>query len=441
MTYQQAIEYLESCRILGSRPGLDSIKALLKRMGNPEKDLRIIHIAGTNGKGSTASYISHILMAAGYRVGFFSSPAVYDLCEMIQFNNVNITEEMFAVTLEQTKQAAARMKAEGLFPPTEFEVITATAYAFFQRSFCDYVVVECGMGGRLDATNVMEHTEVSVLCRIAMDHVGFLGDTLTAITKEKCGIMRKNTPVVVYPVQEKEVLDEIKKSSMVYSACVCVPDKEKLTVTQSGADGSLFSYGKYHNLQITLPGEHQIFNALTAVCAVDCLREKGAVISKESVRKGLCNTKWSGRFEILDKDLPVVLDGAHNLNGVYAFTDAIKRCYPKKSFVGVVGMLRDKEFKECLCEFSKICRLLVLTEVDSIRTASVDEMEKTAQELGIRYITLQSPKEAASYAFSVRKEGEGIFCAGSLYNLATFKSVCQKESKHYQEKMGLEENE
>ncbi|MBQ4517873.1 MAG: bifunctional folylpolyglutamate synthase/dihydrofolate synthase [Clostridia bacterium] len=429
MTYQEAVEYLESSKNLGSRPGLDTIKELLRRMGNPEKHLRFIHVAGTNGKGSTAGFISYILEFAGYRVGFFSSPAVYHLLETIKLNNCNITEEQFASTLEQTRRAAELMKKDGLFPPTEFEVLTATAYAFFCHSSCDYVVVECGMGGRLDATNVMEHTEVSVLCRIAKDHVGFLGETLTDITKEKCGILRTKTPVAVYPFQDEEVVNEIKKNSELYSARVYVPDQDKLTIMQSDASGSLFSYGKYQNLQIELPGEHQVYNALTAICAIECLIDTGAKISKNAIKNGLRNAKWPGRFEILDKDLPVVLDGAHNLNGVLAFTDALKRCYPEKSMIGIVGMLRDKDYKASLSEFAKVCRMLVLTEVDSSRTAKAEEMEKAAQELGIDFVVIASPVEAVFYAFTIRKEVEGIFCAGSLYNLATFKKTCLEQIK------------
>lgn len=425
MTYQKAVEYLESCRVLGSRPGLDSIKELLSRMDHPEQKIRVIHIAGTNGKGSTASFISHILASAGYKVGFFSSPAVYELREMIKLNNRNITEEEFAKKLEFTKQAAERMIAEGLFPPTEFEIMTATAYAFFSHSNCDYVVAECGMGGRLDATNVMESTEVSVLCRIAMDHTGFLGDTLASIAREKCGIMRKQTPVVIYPVQEQEAMDEIIKTAKEHSSIVLMPNKAELTIIESNDEGSLFSYGRYHNLKIKLPGQHQIFNALTAVMAIEALNENGADISEKAIKDGLYCANWSGRFEVLDKNLPVILDGAHNMNGVQAFVETMKTYYPKQSFIGVVGMLRDKEYMSCLTEFAKVCRFLVLTEVANPRTATVEELAQAAKQIGVSYVTVPSPEEAVCYAFAKRDENEGIFCVGSLYNLATFKNVCK----------------
>jgi len=430
MTYQEAIEYLESCKILGSRPGLDSIKALLLRMGNPEKNLRFIHVAGTNGKGSTGSFISHILEAAGYRVGFFSSPAVFNLHETIKLNNINITEQELTSTLEFTKKAAEQMKAEGLFPPTEFEVMTATAYAFFARSSCDFVVAECGMGGRLDATNVMEHTEVSVLCRIALDHVGFLGETLLAITKEKCGILRKNSPVVVYPHQEKEVFDQIRKMAEEYVAPVFVPDINKLTIEKMNENGSKFTYDN-EMLQINLPGKHQIFNALVAIEAVKVLKNKGSDIPLSAVQDGLLQAHWAGRFEALDKDIPVILDGAHNLNGVLAFVETVKNCYPEKRFIGIVGMLRDKDYMLCLAEFAKVCRLLVLTEVNNLRTAKIEELEKAVEKIDIESILVKSPEEAVRYAFAARENDEGIFCAGSLYNLAVYKDACQTERMNH----------
>ncbi len=421
LNFQEAVTYIQLKKILGSRPGLASIYALLERMNHPEKQLRCIHLAGTNGKGSIGNYLSHILQCAGYRVGFFSSPAVYDLCEMIRFNNQNITENDFAESVCVVKTAADAMEREGLLPPTEFELLTATAFHYFLKKSCDYVVVECGMGGRLDATNVLENTAASVLCRIDFDHTNFLGKTLTEISKEKCGIMRQNTPVVVYPVQEDEVIKTIQSEAEKQFSTVYQPMPERVHIIACDASGSCFSYGPFLEMKIKMQGKHQVYNAVTALEVICRLKAQGANISNDAVGTGLLEASWAGRFERLLDHPPVILDGAHNVNGVKAFTEAIKNNYPHQTFIGVVGMLCDKELSPCLQLFAHVCRVLVLTEVVSERTATVEALKKAAEELSIPVVTVKNPAEAIKYAFAIKSDSDGVFCAGSLYNLAIFK--------------------
>ncbi len=420
MTYDEAVSYLEACRTLGSRPGLETIKALLKHMGHPEQKLKFIHIAGTNGKGSTGSFISSILASAGYKVGLFSSPAVYHLCEMIAINGEFISKSQFAEALGVVKKAADGMIHEGLFPPTEFEILTAVAYFYFTQISCDFAIMECGMGGRLDATNVMEETMVSVLSRIDYDHMNFLGDTLTAITREKCGILRAGRPVVSYPLQEKDVLDEIKRMTDEHKCSFSMPLFDAITIHSCDENGSSFSYDSYNNLRVSLLGKHQIFNAVTALETINSLKGNGIQVSQQAIYEGLLNAKWNGRFQLFSNQPPIILDGAHNVNGVRALTESIETVFSEHSFIGVVGMLCDKNYAESLAQISKVCNLLIFTKVKNPRSATTDALAETAKKLNIPFFIEEEPDVAVKKAVTLSDGKLGVLCAGSLYNLAIY---------------------
>lgn len=426
MTYDEALLYLNSRKFLGSRPGLATIQALLKHMSNPEQSLKVIHIAGTNGKGSVGSMLSAVLSAAGYRVGFFSSPAIYNITEMIRLNGEEISKDMLAQALTDARKSAEMIERQNALFPTEFEIMTGAAYWVFARQCCDYAVIECGMGGSLDATNVNHDTILSVLTRIDYDHTGFLGKTLSKITKNKCGILRNGKPVVVYPKQEAEVLQTISDEIKAKGSAKHVADVSELIIKESTSSGSRFSYGAYNDVFLSLCGEHQIYNALTTLKAVDVLKEQGALIADDAVYQGLANCKWLGRFEIISHKPPVILDGAHNQNGVKAFVKSLKKTYPGQSFIGVVGMLRDKNVAECLKMLSKVCEGLVLTTVNNPRSATKEDLLTFAQGLQIPYVIEENPDRAVKKTFTMRKNEQGVFCVGSLYNLTVYKESCQK---------------
>ncbi len=426
MDYRESVCYLEKCALLGSKPGLDTVTELLKRLGFPQDSLRIIHLAGTNGKGSVGCFLQSVLKTAGYRVGFFTSPFLFARREMIQIGGEQISEIDFASFVSKVGNMADEMENEGLSHPTEFEIMTAVAYLFFAEKKCDYVVIEAGMGGEKDATNVMRQSEVSVLTRIDYDHLQFLGATLSEITQEKCGIFRAGVPVVVYPCQERESLLTIENEAEKRGAELVIPLKDSIYIEKSDRFGSVFSYGKFKNIQISLCGKHQILNAVTALMVLLVLREKGAEISDKAIHDGFLSARWEGRFEILSQEPPVLLDGAHNVNGAIAFSKAVWDCFGEKKFIGVVGMLRDKDFETSLFEFSKVCRMLILTEVPNPRSASAEELLQAANKLGISATTQKNPAKAVSLAFRQREKGEGILCVGSLYALPIFKESCQR---------------
>ncbi len=429
MNYQEAEQYLDQCSLLGSKPGLETVTELLYRMKNPQKHLRFIHIAGTNGKGSIGAFLQNVLIEAGYRVGFFTSPFFQSRREMIRLNGAYIGEEDFARMTVIVREGADAMVQDGFAHPTEFELLTAGAYEFFRQEQCDFVIAEAGMGGRLDATNVMERSEVSVISRIDYDHTVFLGDTLTDITREKCGIFRSSCPVVVYPDQETESLSVIQREIEQKHCPLILPLKQGIAIETQGVDGSVFSYGEMKQLSISLCGEHQVYNAVTALSTLLVLQEKYKGITEQVIRRGFEKTLWSGRFEILQAMPPVVLDGAHNVNGACAFSKAIEACYPGQSFVGVVGMLKDKDFKTALAEFGRVCDRLIVTKVPNPRTAEPVELKAVAEELEIPVTEEVDPVNAVRQAFQTKTPEQGVFCVGSLYALPSFRKGCLEAIK------------
>ena len=426
MNYQESIEYLTTCQLLGSKPGLITVTELLRRLDNPQDSLRVIHIAGTNGKGSVGCFLQAVLKEAGLGVGFFTSPYLFCHREMIQLNGEDISEKDFAAILTVVRSHADAMEENGFAHPTEFEILTAAAYLFFVEKHCDYVIMEAGMGGEKDATNVMKQTEVSVLTRIDYDHIQFLGNTLTEITREKCGIFRSGCPAVIYPCQETETLLTIQKEAEKRGASLVMPLRDAVIIEKNDDEGNVFSYGKLKHLAIAMCGKHQVYNAVTALAVLLVLRQKGADISDDAIYRGFLHARWAGRFELLSKQPPVLLDGAHNLNGAKAFADAVLTSFPRQSFIGVVGMLRDKDFKASLSEFAKVCDSLILTEVPNPRSAKAEELLLAAETMGIPAVAVPNPEEAVLQAFRDKQEGQGVLCVGSLYALPIFKTTCQK---------------
>lgn len=424
MNYQESIDYLHRCAALGSRPGLDTITTLLNRLQNPQNRLQIIHLAGTNGKGSVGCFLQSALMAAGYRVGFFTSP--YFVChrEMIRLNGENISESATASILTKVGEKADAMEKEGMAHPTEFEIMTAAAYSYFDEEKCDFAIIESGMGGAKDATNVMQASAVSVLTRIDYDHLQFLGTTLAEITREKCGIFRSGCPVVVYPEQESEVFSVIEQELKKTGAPLVLPLKDSVLIEKTDETGSIFSYGKWKQVQISLRGKHQVFNAVTALSVLSVLMQNSVLIPPAAIYSGFASARWEGRFEVLSDKPVVVLDGAHNLNGAHAFSATVSDCYPDKTFIGVVGMLKDKDFEASLAVFSTVCRKLILTEVPNPRSATAKQLLKAAERLGIDAVCEKNPESAVCRAFSEQQKEEGIFCVGSLYALPAFKEAC-----------------
>lgn len=338
------IEYLTTARWQTVNLGLSRTRELLARLGNPQDTLRFVHVAGTNGKGSTCAFVASVLEQAGYQVGLFTSPALYCFEDRIRVNGVNITsEELFSVT-ERVKEAADKMEEH----PTEFELLTAVAFCHFAQKNCDIVIAEVGMGGRLDSTNVIARPEVAVITPIAFDHCAFLGNTLPEIAREKAGIIKAQSPCVSAP-QAPPVAEVIAEVSQRELAPLRVVDLDELEGSEA-----CFSYRGRHDLSLGLAGAFQLINAASALDAIDVLKQEGWAIPEEAVRSGLARTAWPGRFEVVSEEPLIIFDGGHNVAGMEALVDALEKAYPSHYRIALSGVLEDKAYEE-------MARLLALS--------------------------------------------------------------------------------
>lgn len=407
MIYKEAVEYIHSLNKFGSRPGLDNIGRLLKALGEPQKKLKIIHVAGTNGKGSTCSFISSVLREHNLKVGLYISPFVVCFNERIQINGEYIPNDKLAEYTAKVKKATDSVN-DHQNPITEFEFITALGFCYFADEKCDAVVLEVGLGGRLDATNIIESPCVSVITKIDLDHTGVLGDTIEKIAAEKCGIIKGNCPTVTASDNSPEALEVIKQVACQKTSCLTVADISKAKVLSSNIFGSCFEYGK-ETYSISLPGLHQISNAVTAINA---LRVAFPDISDRAIIKGLKSTSLPARCEIISSEPPVLLDGSHNPNG----TMALNRLLNGSSFdggVAVVGFMADKDVRDALQMLSGRFSHVISVEVKSnSRSMKANELKDVCRELFDSTDSAESYDEAVQKATAFNKP---IVVFGSLY--------------------------
>ena len=320
MNYEQALQYIHSLERFGSKPGLERIEALAERLGNPQNHLKIIHIAGTNGKGSTAAFIAEILTEAGYSTGLYTSPFVVRFNERIRLNGQEISDSDLAEYVSRVKAAIDKMLEDGLEHPTEFEVITALSFLYFHERKCDVVVLEVGMGGRFDATNIIPCPLVSVITKIEMDHMAILGDTLSKIAFEKAGIIKKGGYVVTYP-QEKSALETIEAVCKEKEATLYYANTKDITDITLKPGLLHFRHPDLGIIETPVVGVHQVNNAQVAIKAIEALNMQGFHIGKEEIRNGFKKTSWLGRFELLSRNPDFYIDAAHNPDGIRSFIE------------------------------------------------------------------------------------------------------------------------
>ena len=345
MTYKEARVYLDEMSKYGSVLGLDTIRGLLRELGNPQESLKFIHIAGTNGKGSVLAYTSTILSEAGYRIGRYVSPTVISYLERIQMNGRWISEEEFAELTEKVKEAIARLKAAGESLPTVFETETAIAFLYFRKMNCDFVVLETGLGGELDATNIVKNTVCAVFATISRDHLGVIGNTLEEIAQTKAGIIKNGCAVV--SAQQKETVSEILKKRAEASDCSYrEADLSRFLVEKEDYHGIRFSYKEYKNLRGSLAGECQIANLATALEVIRTLNALGISVPETAVRKGLEETRWPGRFTFLMEHPVFLVDGAHNEDAAQKLRMSMERYFPGRRLILILGVFKDKEYEK-----------------------------------------------------------------------------------------------
>lgn len=419
MDYKEALDYIHNTNKFGVVLGLENIKRLLELMGNPQKDLKFIHVAGTNGKGSTSSYITNMLTVADYQVGFFTSPFLERFNERIRINNENIPDEDLGDVTEFTKNAVDKMLAEGLNHPTEFEVVTAIAIEYYKRKAVDFVVLEVGLGGRFDSTNVIDDSLISVIVPIAMDHIDILGDTLEKIAYEKAGIIKKNGLVVSYP-QDAEAREVVEKVAKEEQATLITVPVENLVVSEMNEMGTRFdfSYGGHvmKDLQIRLIGNHQAYNASTAITTVLALKDSGAIeITDAEIREGLEQTRWIGRLELLKTSPRFIIDGAHNMQGIEALKKTIEEVFQYDKLILGLGILKDKDVESMISEMAPVGDEIIVTEPNIFRAMTADELGERIGKYNPNYTVEKDIQKAIDLAYEKAGENDIILFSGSLY--------------------------
>ena len=411
MTIDNALSYIHKTKWLGSKPGLSRTEKLLSLMGNPHKKLKFIHVAGTNGKGSVCSCLSSVLIKAGYKTGLYTSPYINVFNERMQVNGYMISDDVLCELTEYIKPFADSMKDD---PPTEFELITALAMEYFARENCDIVVLEVGMGGELDSTNVIDTPEAAVIMAIDLDHTSFLGSTVEEVAQAKAGIIKKDGDVITYE-QQKSVEEVFRQKCLEVNATLQSADFSYLSNIRTSLDYVTFDYRDFKDINLGLVGVYQPKNACVAIETCLVLQKKGYHITKENIYDGLRDVKWAGRFEILGKNPVFVLDGAHNPHGMAGTTESLKRHFDGRKIHFLVGAMADKDVKGMMSMLLPLADDFIAVRPDNDRAMSAENLKNLLIEIGAKAESCDSIENAVKLL--VDKAGKDGICAclGSLY--------------------------
>lgn len=421
MDYQQALDYISSFGRFGSRPGLERMHWLLERLDHPERSMAFVHVAGTNGKGSTTAFVHGILRAAGHRVGMFTSPYLEAFTNRIGVNGHDIDQAKLASLVARLQPLFDQINASELGPITQFEVTTVLALCYYRETQVEFVAWEVGLGGRLDATNVVTPL-VSVITNIGMDHTEVLGSTLAAIAGEKAGIIKRDVPLVT-AVEEDEPWQVIAGQAADLHAPVWRLGQDfQYQREEYSLDGQSFVYrdqaGAKMRLQISLLGEHQCRNAALAVAAVRQLERRGLCIPAEAYAEGLKHTRWPGRLEIMSREPLVLVDGAHNPHGTRVLRQALLDYFPGRKLVMVLGILKDKERQEMFSHLLPLASRVLFTAPQYGRATDPETLLSDAAEFAVPAVTTASVPQAIDEALAGLGPDELLLVAGSLYTVA-----------------------
>ena len=409
--------------------GLERVVVLLEKLGNPQTRLKYIHVAGTNGKGSVCAMTAGILQCAGFQTGLFTSPVISDDREQFRVNGEMISKKDCS-RLERTVQRACEDMEDS---PSEFEKAVALAFLYFVERKCEFVVLEVGLGGEDDATNVIDAPEVAAIVNIDFDHMGFLGNTLTQIAQKKAGIIKENTTVVTTE-QKDEVMSVLRERCAATNSRLIPTSATQIQVKEKGLSGLCFDYAKedrtgsevLQNLRLSLVGDHQCQNAAVVLQVIACLREKGYSIPVEAIRDGLESVHWPGRFEVISRKPLVIMDGAHNPDGIRALRHNLKEYCPGEKFVFIAGILKDKDYREMLGQMLPFADSFVTIEPDNLRAMSAGECGAAISDCGFtgEIFISDDKKQAVSVALGIaRDKGIGVCAFGSLYSVGALRAA------------------
>ena len=421
MDYKEALEYIESIGHFGSKPGLERVTELLKKLGNPQEGLKYIHVAGTNGKGSCASMTASVLKAAGYKTGLFTSPYLYRFNERMQINGKDIGDEALAQLVERVKPLAEAMDDH----PTEFEIITAAAFLWYKEENCDVVVLEVGLGGRFDATNIIGAPEVAVIMNIGLDHTEILGDTLEKIAFEKAGIIKPGCDVVMYQQQES-VMDVVRARCDEVGAALHVADFSAVKGEFDSVFGQTFSY-KGEPYALPLLGAHQLRNAAVVLEVVNALRARGWKLEQTDVEHGVYSVNWPGRFELINEEPMFIVDGGHNPQCAASVAENLAHYFPDYRRVILLGILRDKDYAELTDILDPLADEYVCITPDSPRALKAAELADHLAKYGKPVTVCDGIRDGVEAAVKAASGETDMVCAvGSLYSVGEIRACFEK---------------
>lgn len=411
MNYKDSVKYIHSLLKFGMNLGLQRISALLNELGNPQEKLEFVHVAGTNGKGTTSTMLSSILCAAGKKTGLFTSPYVFDFCERTQINNKNIPHDDLSRVVEKVKNACDRLSAKGT-EPTEFEAITAAAMLYFYEQKCDAVVLEVGLGGRYDSTNIIPCPKAAVITSISLDHTKILGDTVEKIAAEKCGIIKNGGTVITTSEQNEKALSVIKDTVKEKNGRLLIGDVSAAEILSEDIFGTEISYNGL-TVKIPLVGRHQVENTVGVITAARALG-----ISDEFIKKGIESTVIHARMEIISRSPVIMLDGGHNPECAAALENVLVRFAGDKNITVLIGMMADKDTKDYLAAILPHCKTAVFTKPSNPRAEDENVLLREGKCFCRDVVSVKDPKDAYKKAESLVKNGDMLLVCGSFYLLS-----------------------
>ncbi len=417
MEYEKVLDYIHSLEKFGIKPGMERITSLCRALGDPQKKLRFIHVAGTNGKGSTSTMMSNICTESGYKTGLFISPYVLDFRERIQIDGEMIPKKRLCETAKKLIPVAEEMKNTSE-SPTEFEFITALAFLYFFEEKCDVVVLETGLGGRLDSTNIIDTPLASVITSVSFDHMGVLGDTIEEISAEKCGIIKENGITVCYPLQQIETFRVVRNTAERLNNLLLIPDTDRIQIEEKTIRGTV---SKTDGLRVRIPliGDHMVYNAATAITAVKAVRDKGFLnISDEAIVGGIEKTVMPGRMQIVGEKPLILVDGGHNVGCAEALCRTVDEFLGDRKIIGICGLMADKEYEKYVSLVSERFEKLITVTVNNPRAISAAELAKTAEKYCINTDSSLSLEDAVNKAMEYADEDSVILVCGSFYMIS-----------------------
>lgn len=407
MNFNESVQYIHSLLQFGIKPGLERISMLLEMLDNPQNKIKAIHIAGTNGKGSTSTMVSNMLIQEGYKTGLFTSPYVIDFCERIQINGENVSKSLFSECVTTVREKIEQLNNNGIVI-TEFEAITVTAFLCFLRSGCEYVVLEVGLGGRFDATNVIKNPLAVIITSISLDHTQILGDTIGKIAFEKCGIIKDGTTVITSHNQKREALSVICDTCKTSKSELIITTPKGIEILDDSISGTVFTYNKCV-YKTRLTGAHQLENIVNAI---ECARALG--LSENAVACGIEATKMLARMEVIGENPIIIRDGGHNEGCASALRDFLIK-YNVKDIHMLIGLMADKDVEGYVSKIAPLCKSVITVTPSNSRALDCDALEEIVKKYCENTMAISNPQKAYKHIISSTNEAEAILICGSFY--------------------------